>query len=246
MATKTDSKSNSAIAKKSGMGSALPVLLILVIVGFAWSFYSYQQAKNQLAVLTDPKQANELNAKQTEELLAKVSKLVVLPNEKNPVVATINDVEVLAATQDFYKDANNGDKLIIFTQSRKAIIYNEAQNKLINVGPILYNSSSGQVTSQTIPADRLTIDLRNGTKTSDLGVQTRDTLASNYSFLIIRLAKAANANYTETTIVDQTKDDKKADIVNALQKQLNAKVVKELPVNETTSSAEVVVILGKK
>lgn len=244
MATKNDSKTTSAT--RSGMNWTLPALLIIVIIGFAWSFYSYSQAKQKLAVLTDPKQANELNAKQTEELLAKVSKLVVLPNEKNPVVATINDVETLAATQDFYKDASNGQKLIIFTLARRAVIYDEAANKLINVGPILYTGADGTAPATPIPADRLQIDLRNGTKTADFGVTTRDTLISNYSFLVARLAKAANNNYTETTIVDQTKDDKKADIVNALQKQLNAKVVKELPVDETKSTAEVIVILGQK
>lgn len=241
----TKSATTTPSPERSRSSILLPVLLAVAVIGLIISYWGYAQTKKKLSVLTNPSQANELNAAQTEELLAKVGKLITLPDEKNPVVATINDVESLSARQDFYAQANNGDKLIVFARSRKAVIYDEKDNLIVNMGPVFYTDKDGknQPPSQ-VEDGRITIDLRNGSKTKDMGITTRDKLEANAAFHIIRLAKAANGNYTGNVIFNNIKGGAKADLVASLAKELNATVVTKLPDGEADSAAEIVVVLG--
>ena len=217
-------------------------LLVVAIAAFAWSFFNYQTVKKEIEVLKDPNLASQLNQQQTEALLEKVGKLMVLPSEKNPVVATINDVETLASTQDFYAPANNGDKLIIFQTSRKAVIYDEDDNKIVNVGPIFFSDDAAAV--PTTQADRLTIELRNGSANSGAATSIRDRLMANYSFNVTKLGKAANTNYTGYTLVDTT-NGAKPDLIQALQKELGAQVTTTAPEGEAAPRAEILVIIGQ-
>jgi hypothetical protein len=229
----------------AGMRQALLwALLAIVLAASAWSFYNYYTASHQLAILKDPKLASEVNKKQTAELLNKLKLLLVLPNDKNPVVATINDVEKLATTQDFYRMAHNGDKLIIFTASRKAVIFDEKANKVVNVGPIFFNNADTE-SRVTNPADKLQIEIRNGTTNTGAATSLRDRLKSNESFSVVRLGKAAKNNYSSTVLVDRT-DGSKASLLEALQKELGAIVVKEVPTGEADARNEILIIVGAK
>lgn len=220
------------------------VLLLVVLVGFAWSFISYLTTARQLAGLTNSNLANRLSKQQTEQLLGKVSKLMTLPKDRNTIVASITDVETLAATQDFYLQAHNGDKLIIFPASKKAVIYDEDDNRIVNVGPISFNNPE---TAQKVAAaeNRLEIEIRNGTTNSGAGIRVRDQLKTNASFNITALRKAAKTDYSDTIIVDTT-GGKKADMVAALQKALGARVVTSIPEGEATPRSEIVIIVGAK
>lgn len=237
-------KSN-ADSQPSRIGILLPVLLGVAIIAFIASYWGYAQTRKQISILTNPNQATELTAAQTEELLAKVSKLINLPDEKSPAVATINDVETLSAQQDFYKDANNGNKLIVFARARKAVIYDEKNNIIVNMGPVFYTDKDGKAQPASLIEDgRITIDLRNGSQTKDLGVTNRDKLSTNHAFNVTHLAKAANGNYKGNIIFNNLKNGAKSDLVAALAKELNATVVTKLPDGEAAATTEVVVILG--
>ncbi len=245
MPTEGKTKSESVSIGSSKLTNALLIaLLVLAVAGFAWSYINYQAAQKKIAVLTDPKLASELNQKQTDVLLEKLGKIMDLPAEKNPIVATINDVETLASTQDFYTNASNGDKLLIFSQSRKAIIFDENRNVLVNVGPIFYSDPKANDQPQRA-TDRITVDLRNGSSVADAASKIRDQLKATYGFNILRLAKAAKNDFTGTILVDLT-DGSKGELVANLQKELGANVVKALPAGEAETKAEVVVIVGNK
>ena len=94
--------------------------------------------------MTMPDENGQLSNEQVELLVEKVGKLMVLPNE-TPLVATVEDAGQLRAEQAFYKDVQNGDKLIIFPQAAKAIIYREEENKIVNAGPIFVNNNENTV-----------------------------------------------------------------------------------------------------
>jgi hypothetical protein len=79
---------------------------------------------------------------QTEEnkkTLAAVGALMMIPWEE-PIIATINQVDVLIKEQPFYFGAENGDKLLIFPKIQKAIIYSPKKNIIINAGPFAINT----------------------------------------------------------------------------------------------------------
>ena len=75
---------------------------------------------------------------EADELTIVVSKLMTLPTDEKPTVATITDIKKVAG-QDFYKNAKDGDKVLIFTSNKKAIIYRPSENKIVDVGVVSIN-----------------------------------------------------------------------------------------------------------
>lgn len=100
---------------------------VLVAVGFAGYFW-YEAS----ALKKNPQRAAQ---QETQKLLANVSALIVLPEGENPTIATVTDPERLK-DQPFFAKAQTGDKVLIYTNSRKAILYSPSQNKIVEVAPI--------------------------------------------------------------------------------------------------------------
>lgn len=112
------------------------VILALLVVGLAgWGVYSY----TELEKLRSPEYTEQQAQQESKALVDKVSKLIELPDEE-PVVATVSDKEKLA-DQPFFAKAENGDKVLIFSESSMAIIYRESTDKIINSGPIAISST---------------------------------------------------------------------------------------------------------
>lgn len=70
-----------------------------------------------------------------DKLLARVAELIILPDER-PFIATLVDYELLK-DNPFFKDAKEGDKLLLFEGANKAILYDPKSNKLLNTGTIV-------------------------------------------------------------------------------------------------------------
>lgn len=85
--------------------------------------------------------------------MSAVGKLMVLPSDETPTLATVLDKEQLK-DQPFFADSQNGDKILIYTKAKKAIIYRLDGNKLINVGPIILDQTqSGSTSDETTSLD---------------------------------------------------------------------------------------------
>jgi hypothetical protein len=95
-------------------------------IAVVYFYLQYQKIK---------KNPNIVAKQETDQLVEQVSKLIDLPKDETPTVATILDKEKLK-DQPFFANAQNGDKILIYTKAKKAIIFRPSQNKLINVGPI--------------------------------------------------------------------------------------------------------------
>ena len=238
------SASNST-ARHSAGGMITWIIFIVALIAFGWSLTNYLKTSHQIAVLTDPTLASQVNEQETKVLLEKIGKLIELPKEKDPVVATINDAESLATTQDFYTNAHNGDRLVIYRASKKAIIYDEQNDKIVNVGPIYYTDPAAE-TANTNQPDKLSIEVRNGTGNSGAAADLRNRLQSRDAYIVSKLGKATNENYASTIIVDTT-NGAKTDLINELAKYLGgAQVVTVAPEGEAPARSEVLVIVGAK
>jgi hypothetical protein len=101
-------------------------VLLLVFAGIAYYFYS------QNLILKDPQKAAK---KEMQEIVALVGKLIILPEDETPTVATVKDPEKLK-DQLFFANAKAGDKVLIYTNAQKAILYDPIQNKIIEVAPL--------------------------------------------------------------------------------------------------------------
>lgn len=73
--------------------------------------------------------------KDLQKTIAKVSRLIVLPADEQPTLATVSDIEKLK-DQPFFTNAKNGDKVLIYPRSLKAILYSPSQDKIIEVSSV--------------------------------------------------------------------------------------------------------------
>src|SRR4051812_14629670 len=84
------------------------IILILLVVGGAFGYTKFKSSKNS---------ANDVAV-----LVTEVGKLIELPSSETPTVATVSDINKLKG-QPFFAHAKNGDKVIIFADAKKAILY---------------------------------------------------------------------------------------------------------------------------
>lgn len=133
-------------SSKDGSGKAIVAVVIIIaalaIAGCVWMFIKYSSAKKQINSLTTPQGQQEMAKKEVQDLLNKIKVHIVLPEGEEPTIATITDADALKKEQAFYRDAKNGDKVVIYMQEKKAIIYNEEKDVLVNVGPIFVNDNT--------------------------------------------------------------------------------------------------------
>jgi hypothetical protein len=86
--------------------------------------------------------------KEEEDLVRHIGTLISLPKEK-PSVATISDKDKLG-DQPFFKNAKNGDKVLIFTNAKKVILYRPSEDRIVEVGSV--NIKSPEESGETSPS----------------------------------------------------------------------------------------------
>lgn len=130
---------NFAGRKNAGSNKKWIILLVIVTaLGLGVSGYLYKQ---YIDIKNNPNAAKQAQESKVADVKAKVAKLITVPADETPTLATVTDKTKLK-DQPFFKDAQNGDTILIFPQAKKAIIYRESTNQLINVGPIAITSDS--------------------------------------------------------------------------------------------------------
>jgi hypothetical protein len=120
------------------------VVAVLVVLGLGYFGYT----KYMTPAVETPEQQAAKALEQKNAVIAKVKALTVLPAEE-PVLFTVNDANLLKTQQAFFKDAQNGDVLMVFQKDSKALIYRESENKIVNAGPISF-----QQPAPTTPAKK--------------------------------------------------------------------------------------------
>lgn len=234
---------------------AVGVILIAVIVAGSIFFYTRSQKNTS---------AKNTSASEIESTVAAVAALIEIPNE-TPTLATVSDIDKLK-DQEFFTHAENGDKVLIFKNARKAILYRPFTNKIIEVGPIRVDESSvagtattsAQVVSPTVEATPLpsatatptlsptkvfavSVAVYNGTKVTGLSKKTAEELSKEFPDIKIASTGNATGNYTKTVVVDLSKKHKEK--AAAIAKFLKGEVG-SMPKGEATPEAEILVLVG--
>lgn len=123
----------------------LYVVIFLLMLALLPSIYFYNKYQAVQKTLQKQKQ---LNLDDREKLIVQVGKLIELPKEE-ATVAVVSDKDKLI-NQSFFQNAKNGDRVLIFTKAKKAILYRPSINKIIEVTQInLEDSSSASVVTPT-------------------------------------------------------------------------------------------------
>ncbi len=77
---------------------------------------------------------NSRNFDNQTSLLSKVSQLVEVPEEE-PKIVTVTNADLLK-DKTFFKEAKIGDKLLIFSLNKKAVLYRPSTNKIVSIAPL--------------------------------------------------------------------------------------------------------------
>lgn len=131
--------------EKKSVIIAFVILSLLAVGGSSAGIYYYAQYKNLSMRASDPKG-------EAKAILAKVGKLIDLPVGEEPTVATVQDATQVKS-QPFFAKAQNGYRVILYTNAKLAILFDEKGNKLINVGTINVGTPSG--TPAAVPSPGL-------------------------------------------------------------------------------------------
>ena len=237
--------------RKSVQLSAFIVMFVIIGV------LVYLQVTNLKDVSVD--QA-KLSADQVKSLVLEIGEKMILPEGETPTVATVTDVTKLAA-QPFFKNAQNGDKVVIYGSTKEAILYRSSIHKIVAVAPI--NTTDPQAVSTTpslittgtpnpsispspTPKNvKVKVLILNSTK--EVGLAKKGAALLDPEKFEITTANA-QGEYDKSTVSQVVKDNKlsNSDLKGMVSRFTKAKpTVVSLPSKEIVpEGVEVVIILG--
>ena len=113
-------------------------VLLIVMTGL----YVTKGSHQTVVVPTDvPSLNSEEQTETANEIVEAVAAIMLLPDDSEPLVATVNDAASLRAEQSFYNKVEDGDVLLVFQTSRQAVIYRPTANKIVNAGPLIVDQN---------------------------------------------------------------------------------------------------------
>jgi hypothetical protein len=224
------------------------IILLLLIIAAVFAAFMYYKTRQELRSLTTPQGQQEAAKKEIKTLVASLGKLTILPDE-DPVIATILDEHALATQSAFYKDAQKGDKLLVYPKAQKAYIYSPSRNLLVNSGPLILDQNKDSAkTSTESPTEtpaaqaQFTIEVRNGTTVTGVGTKMKQKLVAN-GYDVAAVNDASLKDYTSTQVFAVSAKASSAEL-KQLEQQTGGKLVTQLRDGEATSTADVLVIVG--
>lgn len=240
----------------------LAVLVLGVLGSGLFAAYYYGLHKNTAS-----------SSKADEEvamLVTQVGKLIDLPEGEIPTVATVADKTKLES-QNFFKKSENGDKVLIYTESGKAFLYRPSTKKIVDVTMINVNEKTAEPVVPAVPSmpgasedpqivpageersegeaavseDPLvpSIALYNGTTKKGLTQKQEDIILRGFGEVSVLEKETANStDYKKTLVIDAS--GKYPELVASLAKKYRAEVG-SLPEGERETAADILIIFGE-
>lgn len=222
-----------------------PPVLPFIIVGIIGisavpSYYFYTKYQESQVLLKNP---TEMAKEEVKTLVAQIGRHIELPAEE-PTVATVSDREKLK-NQPFFQKAQNGDKVLIFTQNRKAILYRPKTDKIIDISTVNVAGNTEQAVASAQVEDMVKLALYNGTTKPGLASNAEKQLKNAMGNVeIVSKRNALKSSYTKTLVIDvnNSKSVAASQVAALLQGELAT-----LPEDEVKpEGVDVMVILGQE
>lgn len=212
------------------------ILLIIAVVSVGFAIYFYMQYRSSAA----------FQKKEADSVIVQVGKLMVLPQE-TPTLATVTDTTKLSA-QPFFQNAKTGDKVLIYSKTKRAILYRPSVNKIIEIGSLSFQADSSSSLSSDIDNLPSTTPPRililNGTTTPGLATLMEDKLKkANISIAGITVDNAKKKYYQKNMIFDYSGNF--ALQTKGIAEKLNLTVLTSSPEGELLpKGTDIVIIMG--
>jgi hypothetical protein len=116
-------------------GLSLLIVLLLLVAGYS-QYKLYRLSKEEM-IVTD--NTTSVLPKTGEEVIKALSRHILLPSG-TPQIAEVQDVTKLRESQSFFKDAENGDIVVVYNTT--IILYRPSKDIVVIEGDI---SGTGQV-----------------------------------------------------------------------------------------------------
>lgn len=241
--------------KKIGLFFVFLLIFLAAVSGSVGSLVFYGKYRDTEERL---KQATLASGDNVNAVIAKVGKLIKLPEDELPTIATISDLDKLKG-QAFFARAKVGDKVLLYTKAKKAILYDPKDNVIIEVGPLIMPSGSPapsisgksvltrvSVTPAVAGASdsaKIQVAILNGTKDDSLANSfARDLAKKMPEVMVVARSKAKIETYEKTLITDIS--GKKSEVLPELAKAAGAEIA-DVPEGETKPlNADILIILG--
>jgi len=222
-----------AMKKIFSIKVAAILLALIAIAGIISTYYFYNQYQKSL------QNPSSSQAKQVQDLVSKIGRHMELP-EGTPTIATVIDIQKLR-TQSFFRHAKNGDKVLIYSQEKTAILYDPQEDKIVEVGPV--NISSNSVTKKLNTVSKTSIAIYNGTSQPNAAQTVKQQITDKFSTLtVVATSNASKNTYEKTLVIDTTNTH--AALAKQLANVFNGDVV-NLPLGEIKPNADILLIIGK-
>lgn len=211
---------------------------IVILAALAPSYYFYNEYQKSQSLLKNPTQAATAEVKAIKD---KVARHMELPTGEEPTLATVSDKEKLR-DQAFFAKAENGDKVLIYTQARKAILYRPSIDKIIEVSTV--NLGEGESETASPPqTQEAKIAIYNGTAKVGLTKAAQDKLAQDkVNVEVLDRDNAKNQDYKETLVIDLSGKNKI--LADSIIKSLGGKSSSLPPDEKSPEGVDILIILG--
>lgn len=230
----------------SRIGIVLGIIIVIASAGAA--FYFHRQYKS--AVMKTPES-------EIETITKEIGKTVDLPQGEAPTLATVTDKEKVK-DQPFFARAENGDKVLIYTNAKKAYLFRPATKRIIEVTTLSENTGAEQQahpaeSSQEIvqtqveqnveeQQEKAKVAIYNGTSKKGISQAFEEFLTKTFSQTeVVAKETAARQDYEKTLIIDVS--GKQSALVQEMATNLSAQV-QTLPEGEVDPDADILIILG--
>ena len=187
--------------------------------------------------------ADTNDSSELSSIVSQIKQLVDIPSNETPTVAEITNQDKVRA-QPFFVSAQTGDKVLIFADSKKVILYRPSTGKVINIASLSdEGSSSAQFESSPSAQESLSMVIRNGTKKG--GLAGNFEIQAKLAIAQLKTSKenAGKSDYEKSVLV--VVDQKAGPEAKILSDKLKIPIG-PLPEGEKTASQSgIIIILGK-
>lgn len=215
---------------------AVVFLVALAIGGGAY----WQFASPQLPVidsLTKPKDQADISS-----IVNMIRQSVEIPSNETPTVATVTDQDKVRS-QPFFASAQTGDKIVVFAQAKKAVLFRPSSGKIINIITLSDNrSAEPKSASASAQSESVAVSISNGTTKKGLAGLYESKIKEALPESQISLENAAKDDYQTTQVI--AINQQKKSLAEKLANQIGANIAVDLPEGEVKPKADILIILG--
>lgn len=169
-----------------------------------------------------------------QQIVSKVGKLLLLPSDEEPTLATVKDKNQLVK-QPIFAKAENNDKILVYAKNQKVIVYRPSLNKIVDAGPlILDKQGSPYVTSK--------IAILNGSGKEEPLAKLTATVVADFPNATIVQKDVAPRTFPKTIVIDVT--GKNGTMNEQIADTLGV-TAGQLPLGVSASNADFLIIIGQ-